>query len=218
MDLAGGASENVTRHADYDVNPAWSPDGRRLAFMSTRGFALGSLGPFPGHIYVLAIGSDSLRRVTREPLTSSLGPSDWSSDGAGILMARVVDGRLDVFLLDVANGAEVRLTDAPEAEYAATYAHAGDRIAFHAEGDSGSQIVVLDLKTGERSTVTHGSGYRYTPEWSPDDEWLMFTASGAGDQYDLRAVRIADGVVVDIVATPEDEREGQWLPVRREDR
>jgi hypothetical protein len=41
----------------------------------------------------------------------------------------------------------------------------------------------------------------------------MFTASDDGFQYDLRAVRISDGRVIDIVATPEDEREGRWLPV-----
>lgn len=217
MDLAGGASRNVTRHPEYDVNPAWSPDGRDLAFMSTRGFALGSLGPFPGHIYVLDLASDSLRRITTEPLTSSLGPSDWSSDGAALLLARVVDGNPDVFQLDVASGGEVRLTDAPEGEYSATYAHAGDRIAFHSESDSASHIVVLELGTGERRVVTHGPGYRYGPEWSPDDEWIMFTASEDGHQYDIRAVRITDGAVVDIVATPEDEREGQWLPARRDD-
>jgi Tol biopolymer transport system component len=130
----------------------------------------------------------------------------------------VIDGSPDVFQIDIVTGAEVRLTDAPEAEYSATYAHAGDWIAFHAENDSGSQIVILDLGTGERRAVTHGSGYRYGPEWSPGDEWLMFTASADGDQYDLRAVRIADGAVVDIVATSEDEREGQWLPVHREER
>jgi hypothetical protein len=43
----------------------------------------------------------------------------------------------------------------------------------------------------------------------------MFTASDDGLQYDLRAVHVSDGRVIDIVATPEDEREGQWLKVQR---
>jgi Tol biopolymer transport system component len=214
MDMEGGESENVTRHPEYDVSPAWSPDGRSLAFMSTRGFELGGLGPFPGHIYVKVLGTDSLRRITNEPLTSSFGPSDWSSDGATVLIARVVDGSPDVFLLDVVSGAEIRITDAAEAEYSATFSHAGDRIAFHAEGESGSQIVVLDLVTGERRAVTDGSGYRYAPVWSPDDQWLLFTSSQDGEQYDIQAVQIDGGLVLDIVSTPEDEREGRWLPRR----
>ncbi len=212
--LAGGESRNVTRHLDYDVNPVWSPDGTELAFMSTRGFELGSLGPFPGHLYVHALEADALRQITTAPLTSSLGPSDWSPDGTGILMARAGENGIDVYRLDVRSGVEVRLTDALEDEYSATYSHSGDRIAFHAESDSASQIVVLDLATGERRVVTTGPGSRYSPEWSPDDEWLLFTASDDGARYDIRAVRLADGTVLEIVSTEEDEREGQWLNPR----
>lgn len=213
LDRAGGTSRNLTRHPEYDVSPAWSPDSRRIAFMSTRGFELGSLGPFPGHIYVHVLGTDSLRQVTREPLTSSLGPSDWSADGARLLIARDLGEGPDVYSLDVTRGTETRLTESAEAEYSAAFSHAGDRIAYHAESESAAQIVVLDLATGRRQVLTSGPGFRYSPRWSPDDQWLLFAASETGEQYDLRAVRIADGRVIELVATDEDEREGEWVPV-----
>lgn len=215
MDLDGGQRENVSMHPDFDVNPAWSPDGARLAFMSTRGFELGGIGPFPGHIYARALGSDSLEQVARQPLTSSFGPSDWSPDGGTILIARDDDEGTNVYALDIATGNEVRLTSGEGAKYSATYSHSGDRIAFHAEADGVSQIVVLDLLTREVRVVTDGPGLRYSPQWSPDDSWLMFSGSEDGLQYDVRAVRVSDGQVIDIVATPEDEREGQWWPTGR---
>ena len=96
MELAGGLPRNEVRHAAYDVNPVWSPDGGRLAFMSTRGFEPGVLGPFPGHIYVLDLAQRTVDQLTAAPLTSSLGPSDWSADGASILFAQVVGERPDV--------------------------------------------------------------------------------------------------------------------------
>lgn len=215
MDLSGGQSRNLSNHPEYDVNPTWSPDGSRLAFMSTRGFELGSIGPFPGHIYVRSLAADSLTQVTREPLTSSFGPSDWSPDGTTILIARNDEIGTNVYGLDTSTGSEVRLTSGGGAEYSAVYAHSGDRIAFHSEADGESQIMVLDLRTGEARALTSGPGLRYSPQWSPDDAWLMFTASDAGLQYDLRAVRVSDGRVIDILATPEDEREGQWLEAQR---
>ena len=108
IDLAGGLPQSVVQHAAYDVNPVWSPDGRRLAFMSTRGFEPGGLGPFPGHIYAVDLALRTVDQLTVAPLTSSLGPSDWSADGASMLFARVVGERPDVFLIDLATGPVVR--------------------------------------------------------------------------------------------------------------
>ncbi|MGD2070910.1 MAG: hypothetical protein PVI57_19725 [Gemmatimonadota bacterium] len=213
-ELNGETSIDVTDHPEWDVNPVWDPGGTRLGFMSTRGFELGGIGPFPGHVYVLDLTDGSLRQVTREPLTSSLGPSDWSADGSSMLVARASgDGDIDVFLLDVETGAEARLTDGPASEYSAVFSHDGERIAYHAELGGESQIVVARRDGGEPRAVTSGPGLRYVPQWSPDDAWILFTASEDGEQYDLRAVRVEDGVVVDIVATPEDDREGVWIDV-----
>lgn len=212
MDLAGGPPRSVVQHAAYDVNPVWSPDGRRLAFMSTRGFEPGVLGPFPGHIYAVDVAQRTVDQLTAAPLTSALGPSDWSADGASILFARMVGERPDVFVMDLATGLESQLTQSTQGNYSATFSHSGDRIAFHSESNDGAQIVVSDLGGDNQRRVTSGPGFRYSPRWSPDDRWLMFSASDDGKQYDIRAVRLEDGAVVDLVSTPEDEREGRWIP------
>jgi Tol biopolymer transport system component len=213
MSISGGQSVNVTRHPDYDVLPAWSPDGQRLAFMSTRNFELGGVGPVPGHVYVAAADGTELRQVTSEPLTSSFGPSDWSGDGKTLLIARVIGERPDLFLLDLESGREQRLTDTPQGEYSAVFSRDGKRVAFHSETASESQIVLMNLDGTGRRVLTAGPGFRCYPRWSPDDRWILFTASDSGDQYDLRAVHLETGEVIDLLATPEDEREGEWLPV-----
>lgn len=214
MDTSGLA--NVTNDPAFDVLPAWSPDGRRLAFMSTRGYQLGSIGPFPGHVYVMDADGGNLRQVTHEPLTSSLGPQDWTPDGRGILLSRATDGSLDLFLLDVATGNETRLTADPADEYGGAFSHDGAWIAFHAAADGVSRIVVMRRDGSDRRTVTPGPGLRYGPRWSPDDAWLLHTVQGTSEaDYDLAAVRVADGTIVPIVVTPEDEREGDWVVERR---
>ena len=171
----------------------------------------GVLGPFPGHIYVLDLAQRTVDQLTAAPLTSSLGPSDWSADGASILFARVVGERPDVFVIDLATGLESQITQSTQGNYSATFSHSGDRIAFHSESDDGAQIVVSHRGGDNQRRVTSGPGFRYGPRWSPDDRWLMFSASDDGRQYDILAVRIEDGVVVDLVTTPEDEREGRWV-------
>ena len=109
MSTGGWGITPLIDHPAYDVNPVWSPDGRQIAFMSTRGYELGSIGPFPGHIYIVNNDGSGLRQVTHEPLTSSLGPSDWSADGRQLLMARVVDSSPSLFALTIASGRERQL-------------------------------------------------------------------------------------------------------------
>jgi TolB protein len=217
MNADGAGLVNLTDHPAYDVLPAWAPDGRRLAFMSTRGFELGSVGPFPGHLYVVDADGGNLQQITRTPLTSSLGPQDWTPDGRGILLSRRVDGSLDLFLLNVATGEEARLTSDPANEYGGAFSHDGSLIAFHVEADGVSRIVVTGRDGTARRTITPGPGLRYGPRWSPDDAWLLYTVQGRSEtDWDLEAVRVADGQVVPIVVTPEDEREADWVVERRE--
>ncbi len=212
-DLSTGRDTNLTGHPEYDVSPVWSPDGTRLAFMSTRGFELGTVGPFPGHIYVADLAGGPPTVVTRSPLTSSFGPTDWSADGTRLLLARLVAARPVVVELDLVAGGERRLTTGVGgSEYSAAYSRSGDRIAFHAEADEESHIVVARLDGSERRVLTAGPGLRYNPRWSPNDEWILFTVSDDGLQYDLRAVRVSDGQLLDLVVTAEDEREGDWWP------
>ncbi len=216
MNVDGTGLTNLTNHPAYEVLPIWSPDGSRLAFMSTRGFALGGIGSFPGHIYVMATDGTGVTQLTAEPLISSLGPGDWSPDGRYVTLSREVDGSLDLFLLEVASGTETRLTSHPSDEYGAAFSRDGTRVAFHAEADGVSHLVVVRLDGSSRQEVTSGAGLRYGPRWSPDDQWLLFTVRGTGENdYDIKALRIADGHVRPIVVTSEDERDGDWVPTPR---
>jgi len=207
-----GVGRNLSADPGYDVLPAWSPTGDRIAFMSTRGFTLGEGGPFPGHLYVSLVDAPSARRITKEPLTSSLGPGDFSPDGRYLLLSRSVEGQLDLFLVEIATGEERRITDSPENEYSGDFASDGRRVAYHSEDSSGSRIVVSAVDGTERRVLTPGSGRRYTPRWSPDDRWLLFTEEGPeAGSYRLGLVDVADGSLRSIPGLSGDAREGVWL-------
>jgi len=204
---------NVSRDEAHDVLPVWSPDGEWIAFMSTRGFTMGELGPFPGHIYAARPDGTGVRQLTTEPLTSSLGPQDWSPDGSTILLSRIVNGSPDLFVLDVGSGEEYALTETPTGEYGAAYSPDGRRIAFHNEEGGVSQIEIMDADGAGRVTLTSGPGLRYGPRWSPDGGWLVYTAAAEGEStFDIRALRVEDGSEVALVATPGDEGEASWRP------
>lgn len=212
QNLAAGEPRPFEVHPSYEVLPQWSPDGKEIAFMSTRGLQRGEFGPFPGHLYAKQINGGAMRQLTHQPLGSSLGPTSWSPDGKTLLLAREHEDSLDIFRLEVASGLETRISSGEADEYSADYSHDGQLITFHAETDSEAQIVVSNADGSGQRLLTTGPGYRYYPRWSPDDRWVIYSYSDDGQQYDLRVVPAGGGDERDLLATTMDEREARFVP------
>lgn len=129
-DLESGVEQRV---ADEGSGPRWSPDGRRLAFVSGRD----RNGPclFPecsGHapeVYVArADGSDETRLTET---TASEGYVGWTPDGEWILFSRMGDerGGYDLFAVRADGGCETQLTDTPAWEWSASWRGRTDSLA-----------------------------------------------------------------------------------------
>ena len=84
----------VGRYAD-NLSPTFSPDGRRIAFVSTRAG--------PPQIYVMA--ADGTDQELLAPFdygaTGSSNAPEWSPDGANVVFHREVTGSPQLFLVDV---------------------------------------------------------------------------------------------------------------------
>ena len=78
MPVNGGAAEQITFGACYDNDPAFSPDGRQIAFISDRDGR-------GGNVFLLDVAARRLTQVTHEP---HAGQPTWTPDGKAILYLR----------------------------------------------------------------------------------------------------------------------------------
>ena len=76
MDADGSGQMRLTNSPDADRLPAWSPDGTRVAFLSTA-----DLVRVHNDVYTVRPDGSDLRRVTNDGLVGSF---DWSPDGRRI--------------------------------------------------------------------------------------------------------------------------------------
>jgi TolB protein len=102
-DKDSGNVSFITSKAYGAANPSYSPDGRFLAFSSSRD------GPTDIFLYDLASGE--ITNLTQSE-TNDRHPS-WSPDSLQIAFTRNVDGNDDIYILDLESGTVLRLTDHP---------------------------------------------------------------------------------------------------------
>ena len=148
----------VGRFSD-NLSPTFSPDGQRIAFVSTR--------PGLPQIYVMAAdGTDQqLFAPFDYGVTGSSNAPEWSPDGQSVAFHRDVAGTLQIFVLDVRTRTVRQLTSVGRNEDP-TWAPDSRHLAFVSDRSGYRQLWIIDLDTGRIRPLLQQSGARL-PAWSP---------------------------------------------------
>jgi Tol biopolymer transport system component len=177
--LDGSDFVNLSRNPADDFNPSWSPDGKWVAFTSSRD---GSTD-----IFVMRDDGTAVRKLLVDPLHED--HASWSPDGKKIIFESQRDGgascancffrNYDIFIAD-ADGSHVRnLTATPlETEAAATWSPDGKTIAFSGRDSQGLGIFLInsDGTSRRRLPTTLPDLSPDVAAWSPDGSRLAVSA------------------------------------------
>lgn len=174
LNVATGAVNLLTQHRDPDYGPTWSPDGRQIAFSSTRNAAPDSTEPAP-EIYVMDARGRGERRLTYRRSAHDVAPQ-WSPDGDSISFleyrgdAQEARGHLRVMRAD--GSSDRVLTEANEVmAWDPTWSPSGRTIVFvagavGADGVKGdTEVAYLDVATGSISRLTDNTRFEWGPDW-----------------------------------------------------
>jgi imidazolonepropionase-like amidohydrolase/Tol biopolymer transport system component len=188
MPIAGGTPRRIAEGLAWEVQPRFSPDGRRIAFTSDRGGG--------DNIWIMNVDGSDKRQVTKEEFRLLNQPT-WSKDGRFIAAKKhFTTGRSlgtgEVWLYHVSGGGGVLLVKRPNEQHQKElgepiYAADGKSIfytrnitpgpIFEYAQDSNQDLFNIEryeIETGEVSTAVSGLGGSVRPTPSPDGKKIAF--------------------------------------------
>lgn len=192
-------AKNITNSPGKDIQPAWSPDGRQIAFASNRIREVE-----PQDIFIMDADGTNVRH-----LVYGWQPS-WSRDGRRIAFASNVDSRdgwSDIYLVDTDGRNRKRLTNDRATDRTPAWSPDGTKIVF--VHDTG--IAVMNSDGTNLHTIIDDKVSVY-PTWSPDGSRIAFERLVNGN-FEIFVMN-GDGTDQrNITNDPADDRWPSWCPV-----
>ena len=184
---AGGDARLLIADAADDRRPLFSPDGRSLAFVSTRTGG--------GDLYVLSLETGRVRRLTWDDGLEQLDA--WSRDGAWLYFrstSRDIAGMNDIYRVPLTGGTAMPVSEDPYVnEFDAAPSPDGRRLAFVARGIASgqwwrkgsshldqSELWIMESGSHRYTRLTTRDSRQQWPMWSGDGQSLYYVSDRGG--------------------------------------
>lgn len=180
--------------------PAWSPDGRHLAFTS---------GP-DAEVYIADAFGAHLRRLTEESAFD--GSVSWSPDGRRLFFISFRYGMSNFYTLSVDAPQDVhRFSDHNTGDHTLAVSPDGQQAAFVSFRRERWSIYIMDISGSRVRPLVQTDAISLAPRWSPDGQQLVFV-SHADDNQDIYAIHADGSNMRRLTTDPAADYAPAWSP------
>jgi TolB protein len=194
-DADGEGGQVALTSGEPIISPAWSPDGRELAYVS-----------FESRKAVVWVQETATGQ--RRPVANFRGSNSapaWSPDGRELAVTLSREGGSQLFVMGRDGGNVRRITSSSAIDTEATYAPDGRTLYFVSDRGGSPQIYRTAVAGGSPERVTFNGPYNISPAISPDGKSLAYVAR-VGGAFRVHVMDLAGGgAPVAITDTSDDE-------------
>ena len=171
-DSDGWNPQTVVRSSEPLLSPSWSPDGRKLAYVS---FERGN-----SSIYIQEIATGARELVAS--FRGINGAPDFSPDGRRLALTLSKSGNPEIYVMDLSSRALTQVTRQFGIDTSPNWSPDGSTLYFTSDRGGKPQIYQVSANGGSASRVTFQGSYNADPVVSHDGQKLA-TTQGSGNTY-----------------------------------
>jgi Tol biopolymer transport system component len=178
MNPDGSGVVQLTHEPGMNSESAWSPDGRKIAFVTSRDDPdPANCSPCNSEIYVMDADGSNAIRLTNDAATDD-SPA-WSPDGTKIVFRSTRTGNGDIYSMNANGGGVTGLTASAGIENSPAWSPDGSKIAFSGPNEEypfDKDIQVMNVDGTDQINLTNDLDYdELGPDWSPDGTRIAFS-------------------------------------------
>jgi len=193
-DADGEGGQIALASPDPIISPAWSPNGREIAYVS---FESGK-----AVVWVQEVASGARRQIAN--FRGSNSAPAWSPDGAQIAATLSRDGGSQLHVMGRDGSGLRRLTTSSAIDTEPVYSADGRTIYFVSDRGGTPQIYRMSPGGGNAERVTFTGSYNISPTISPDGRTLAYIARN-GNAFRVTTLDLAGGAVQTLTDSSDDE-------------
>jgi TolB protein len=193
-DADGEGGQVALRSTEPIISPAWSPNGREIAYVSFESQK--------AVVWVQNVATGQ-RAMVANFKGSNSAPA-WSPDGSELAVTLSRDAPAQIYVMPRAGGTPRRLTTSPAIDTEPVFSPDGRQVYFVSDRGGGPQIYRVPASGGNAERVTFSGSYNISPALSPDGRTLAYVNRN-GSAFRLTTLDLSNGIVQTLSDTADDE-------------
>jgi eukaryotic-like serine/threonine-protein kinase len=209
----GTGLKTLTTIPGSDYDPAWSPDGTRIAFTSVRDGRK--------EIYTLAVDSGAVTRLTNSTGDIENSQPAWSPFSNQIAYTVKRFGAYQVWVMSDTGHSNVQIARSGQQlwDYLPTWGPDGQTILFNQRTLGPTRPWLMTIRFEDRDSKKPTKlDFPTSPiedvQFSPDGLWLVFESTDENGNRDIYFATISGGNLTRLTSDPKDEFDPAWRPIK----
>jgi Tol biopolymer transport system component len=197
---AGGSARQLTTDPADEVLSDWSPDGKTIAYISTRAYGAGD-------VWTISTAGGSPKQLTTQG--SCFNPI-WCGAFIVYSSSSTPDGKSHIWSVPATGGISEQLTLTHQ-DSGPDCSPDGKSIVYSSDAGEGSNLCVIAVEGGTPRQLTNAPRSDFAAQWSPDGSKVAFVSNRDGNN-EIYVIPAMGGSETRLTNTTGDEFAPRWFP------